>query len=879
MANEVVNRRLNIYIDQATAEQSLERLTKKENELVAAIERQKKAGKDATKQMNDLGDTRNRIGQIKDVLDGKVLPSIRMAEAAVQKLNRELKTLPANSEAAAQKLQQLRAAEQTLLRVRNAANGINTSLNDIAKNQGFLGKIQNGLGSLLGNGGLLAGGILAGGAALSAAVDFLSQGVDEALQAEEATARLKATLDNLGKSDAFERISSQADNLAESLGFLDNDEILGVFDKLLLYGKLTEDQIKKLVPVILDFAAKQRIDLGTATDVITKALEGNGKALKTYGINISDAKDETEAFGIIMDQLKPKVDGAAKAFGETTAGQIAKTKQEIADLKESIGTDLLPVIKEFFSAISGVTERISFLYDKAKDMSFWERLKLGFKTVTSGGKNLVTGELEDDFQRQRRLKELSRNAPGLPSSTIPSIDQTVRRGTGLTDEEIKKLEGADKKAEQAERERQRKLEQAKREREQAQKDLTDVLNRTEEATQPILASYRKINEQATEDIKKIQNALAKGLISPDQAQSALDGVERVLNESRDKLNKQFKLTSGLLDIVPENGNIDAATQADAKALGTNIGNTIINAVGDSLKEEDPILKWLNDPETQESIDQAFIVARDLSDLFINIGQIRANAENAAFDQEVANNEKRKESAQKLLDQKLISQQEYTRRVSQIDKQQADKERELRRRQFERDKNAQTAQALISGAQAQLTTLAKFGAPIPPNFLAIAANVLTLAVTAANVAAIRTAKPPQFAKGGFLPDGPSHAQGGIALVDRAGRKIGEVEGGEPILSRKTYARNKPLIDMLMAGSQSGTGIMTMNIPRITSSMKTVFENGGFIPRATEASSNELTTAVKDLNQILAGGIIAKMLYGEYEDVSNRINNIRSQSRVS
>jgi hypothetical protein len=369
------------------------------------------------------------------------------------------------------------------------------------------------------------------------------------------------------------------------------------------------------------------------------------------------------------------------------------------------------------------------------------------------------------------------------------------------------------------------------------------------------------------------------LISPDQAQAALDGVERVLNESRDKLNKQFKLTSGLLDIVPENGDIDAATQADAKALGTNIGNTIIDAVNESLKETDPVLNWLNDPETQESIDQAFIVARDLSDLFINIGQIRANAENAAFDQEVANNEKRKESAQKLLDSKLISQQEYTRRVSQIDKQQADKERELRRRQFERDKNAQTAQALISGAQAQLTTLAKFGAPIPPNFLAIAANVLTLAVTAANVAAIRTAKPPQFAKGGFLPDGPSHAQGGIALVDRAGRKVGEVEGGEPILSRKTYARNKPLIDMLMAGSQSGTGIMTMNIPRITSSMKTVFENGGFIPRATEASSNELTTAVKDLNQILAGGIVAKMLYGEYEDVSNRIDNIRSQSRVS
>lgn len=883
MANEVVNRRLNIYIDQATAEQSLERLTKKENDLVAAIERQKKAGKDATKQMNDLADTRNRIGQIKDVMDGKVLPSIRMAEAAVQKLNRELKTLPANSEAAAQKLQQLRSAEQTLLRVRNAANGINTSLNDLAKNQGFLGKIQNGIGSLLGNGGLLAGGILGGAAAGSAAINFLSDAVDEALQAEEATARLRATLDNLGKSDAFERISSQADQLASSIGYLDNDDILGVFDKLLVYGKLTEQQMSKLAPIIIDFAAKQRIDLGEATDVVIKALEGNARALKTYGINMTEAGTVTEAYGVILDQLAPKVEGAAKKFGETTAGQIAKTKQEIADLKEEVGINLLPVVKEFYSVISSITDRMSFLYNKAQDMSFWEKLKFGFKTITSGGKNIYAGPLNDEFQKSQKLKELSKNAPGLNVPTIGSIDQVTLRGEGLSSAQIEALEKQEKKAEQ---ERKRKADQAKRdkeqaqrERERAQKDLTDVLNRTEEATAPILAAYRKINEQADEDIKKIQTALAKGLISKEQAESALDGVERVLNESRDKLNKQFKLTSGLLDLVPENGNIDAETQADAKALGTNIGNTIINAVNEALKETDPVLNWLNDPETQESIEQAFIIARDLSDLFVNIGQIRTNAENAAFEKEVANNEKRKESAQKLLDQKLISQQEYNRRVSQIDKAQADRERELRRRQFERDKNAQTAQALISGAQAQLTTLAKFGAPIPPNFLAIAANALTLAVTADNVAAIRTAKPPQFAKGGFLPDGPSHAQGGIALVDRAGRKVGEVEGGEPILSRKTYARNKPLIDMLMAGSLNGSGIMTMNVPRINSSIKTVFESGGFIPRGEQASGGDLNQSISELNAILKNGIIAKLLYGEYEDVSSRISNIRSQSRIS
>ena len=485
------------------------------------------------------------------------------------------------------------------------------------------------------------------------------------------------------------------------------------------------------------------------------------------------------------------------------------------------------------------------------------------KTASGQRKALLAQRFQEEVQLFNKYLEIFKRNNG----------QTIGINSGGTSDDQKKNQ------EEAAREAKRQREIAQRERAQAQKDLTDVLNKTEEATKPILAAYRKINEQATDDIKKIKTALAKGLISPEEAEQALDGVERVLNETRDKLNKQFKLTSGFLDIIPEGGDIDAATQADAKALGTNIGDKIIEAVDEALAEKDPIKKWLQDPENQELLDQAFSIAQDLSDLFVNIGQIRSNAEQAAFDKEVANNEKRKESAQKLLDSKLISQQEYNRRVSQIDKQQAEKERELKKRQFERDKNAQIAQALISGAQAQLTTLAKFGTPLPPNFIGIAASVLTLAVTAAQIAAIRSAKPPQFAKGGFLPDGPSHAQGGIALVDRAGQKVGEVEGGEPILSRKTYARNKPLIDALMAGSLSGTGIMTMNVPRINSSMRTVFENGGFIPKAGEASNNELTTAVKDLNQILANGIIAKMLYGEYENTSDRINAIRSQSRVS
>jgi len=81
--------------------------------------------------------------------------------------------------------------------------------------------------------------------------------------------------------------------------------------------------------------------------------------------------------------------------------------------------------------------------------------------------------------------------------------------------------------------------------------------------------------------------------------------------------------------------------------------------------------------------------------------------------------------------------------------------------------------------------------------AAAAGLLQTGVIAAQ-------KPPQFAKGGFIPDGPSHAQGGLNIVDRRNKLIANIEGGEPILSRDTYANNKDVVDALIYASQRKNG---------------------------------------------------------------------------
>lgn len=55
---------------------------------------------------------------------------------------------------------------------------------------------------------------------------------------------------------------------------------------------------------------------------------------------------------------------------------------------------------------------------------------------------------------------------------------------------------------------------------------------------------------------------------------------------------------------------------------------------------------------------------------------------------------------------------------------------------------------------------------------------------------------KFARGGILPTGPSHAAGGLNLVDPYGMVYGNVEGGEPILSKDTYTNNRSLVDALL-----------------------------------------------------------------------------------
>jgi TP901 family phage tail tape measure protein len=385
----------------------------------------------------------------------------------------------------------------------------------------------------------------------------------------------------------------------------------------------------------------------------------------------------------------------------------------------------------------------------------------------------------------------------------------------------------------------------------------------------------------------------------------LNSIEQQYNQELQMLKDQLEVKRKVeLALVDEN-----APDADKKKAAIN--NRFDNAIGDATEETrtnkinaairlnddiNNILSALNkkhkkdqdDADLQsleDKINRYIQYTQAALDIYSKFAEAKTNKENAALKKELKENDLKKAALKKQLDNKFISQQQYNAKVAGLDAEADRKKQELEKKQFERNKRIQIAQALINGAQAVMKTIAEFGAPIPPNFLSIAAVALDAVVTGAEVLTISKQK---YGKGGRLT-GPSHSSGGMPVINPVtGQKEAEVEGGEYILSKATVANNKELADKLLHASMyeggrkitkfgSGGAVgpfwktrayERIDVPKIMESMRVVkYAEGGVMAKpnsntaAAETTKQEvviqtdpvLTNAIERLNDHLDAGI--------------------------
>lgn len=199
-----------------------------------------------------------------------------------------------------------------------------------AKSGTLTGKLQ-GIGK-----GMVLGAGIASFNLLTTAVGLGIGKLDEAHQAflddQVSSEKLALALKNNipgwdGNTEGAEAFATAA----EQMGFSDDEARDSIGQLVGVTHDLNEAQ--KLSSLAMDLARAKGIDLATATDIVTKAHEGNGKALKGLGVDIGGAKTAAE----LLDAVQKNVNGSAAAWAQTNTGKLAVSNQKVQEAMEKVG--------------------------------------------------------------------------------------------------------------------------------------------------------------------------------------------------------------------------------------------------------------------------------------------------------------------------------------------------------------------------------------------------------------------------------------------------------------------------------------------------------------------------------------------------------------
>jgi hypothetical protein len=194
--------------------------------------------------------------------------------------------------------------------------------------------------------------VIAGAAAAAFAVKIGVDSVRAAIADEKSQALLANSLRNTtGATDAaIAATETYIDQIQRTYGVVD-DELRPALGKLAsITGSITDAQA--LLGLALDVSAGGSVDLGSATNAVTKALQGNYKALRNMGVPITDAMVKSKDLNAVLALTAKTFAGAAAARANTFEFRMTRLNIALDEAKETLGTALLPTLEDLFTTLT-----------------------------------------------------------------------------------------------------------------------------------------------------------------------------------------------------------------------------------------------------------------------------------------------------------------------------------------------------------------------------------------------------------------------------------------------------------------------------------------------------------------------------------------------
>lgn len=197
---------------------------------------------------------------------------------------------------------------------------------------------------------------------------------------EVANAQLEHAVIKVSKAtrEQFEQTQALADAL-ERKGVLDGDNIKIGLAQLSTFG-LSNKAVQALGGSLADLAVNQfgvaasGDQLSQSANMIAKALNGQFGVLEKSGIRFSEAQRKMIEFGTETEKVKAINEGFAQNLKytndvarQTASGMKAHLGVQLENIKESLGTSLLPLLAKFTDKLSVLADKINSLDPKQFD--------------------------------------------------------------------------------------------------------------------------------------------------------------------------------------------------------------------------------------------------------------------------------------------------------------------------------------------------------------------------------------------------------------------------------------------------------------------------------------------------------------------------------
>lgn len=251
--------------------------------------------------------------------------------------------------------------------VTNSVEGLGSATKTASSGFGALQSIATGAFHAIGGAA-----VNLAGAAFSKMTDFISGSIAEASEFQSIFAQTEAVVKSTGMAAGFtaQQMADMANAMSASSGnsIFADDAILGAQNVLATFTQIQGTNFGDATQAILDISQAMGSDLQSSALQVGKALNdpiaGIG-ALSRVGVSFTDSQkamieamvetgDVAGAQQVILAELNKEFGGSAAAAVDTYAGQQALLAAQFADIQQTLGEALLPVLVRFGSYASEV---------------------------------------------------------------------------------------------------------------------------------------------------------------------------------------------------------------------------------------------------------------------------------------------------------------------------------------------------------------------------------------------------------------------------------------------------------------------------------------------------------------------------------------------